>query len=189
MAAGDGPFWRTWRTTPAERALALPCDAAMPACEDMLHRAVDVDAPATLLFRWLCQLKVAPYSYDLIDNLGRTSPRSLTAGADDLAVGDRVMTIFTLIGFEPGRQLTIRMTHPNGLRIFGDIAITYLVTPRGPRRSRLMLRMRMRYPPRAPFSVMRAVLPFGDWFMAQKQLRVLRGLAERDARHTKELAA
>jgi hypothetical protein len=181
-------FWRIWRSTAVERRLQLPCDGEMPVCDEILHRAADVDAPAGLLFRWLCQLKVAPYSYDLLDNFGRESPRELSEEAERLSVGDVIMTIFTLVTIDEGRQFTIRMTHPWALKVFGDIAITYLVSSQGADSSRLMLRMRLRYPRRLPYSAMRLILPFGDWFMAQKQLRTLRTLAERDARRLKELA-
>jgi hypothetical protein len=184
MTLHDRAFWYDWRSTPQERRMLLSCDDEIPACDDILHRAIDVAAPAETLFRWLCQLKVAPYSYDWLDNLGRRSPRELTFGVDNLAVGDGVMTIFTLRAFEPGRLLTIRMTHPWGLKVFGDIAISYVVTPRSSSKSRLLVRMRMRYPSSLPFSVMRRVLPLGDWFMAQKQLRTFRALAEADMRRT-----
>ncbi len=80
-----------WGSTPADRAIDFPCDRHLPDAEDTLYRAVDVNAHSAVVFRWLCQLRVAPYSYDWLDNWGRESPRTLTPGLDQLAVGQRVM--------------------------------------------------------------------------------------------------
>src|SRR5260221_260239 len=90
---GAGLRWpevRTWGSTAEERRATFACDRHLPRHDDALFRAVTVAAPAALLFRWLGQLRVAPYSYDWIDNFGRRSPRQLTAGLDDLRVGQPV---------------------------------------------------------------------------------------------------
>jgi hypothetical protein len=164
----------TWGSTPEERARPLPCDRFLPDAS-ALHRAVDVDAPAPTVFRWLCQLRAAPYSYDWIDNFGRRSPQQLIAGLDDLATGQRFMTIFELVDFEPDRQITLLMR--GGRRLFGDLAVTYLVEPRGPGRSRVLVRLRWRQP--SPLHA--AVMPWLDLVMMRRQLLNLGRLAEAPA--------
>jgi hypothetical protein len=139
-----------------------------------------VAAPVDLVFRWLCQLQVAPYSYDKLDNAGRRSPQELTPGADRLRRGDRWMTIFTLADFEPGSHLTLRMRDMR--RVFGDVAVTYAVRP-VPEGTRLVLRFVWRMPGPGPLAQLTAlVLGPGDLVMARRQLLNLKGLAERDAR-------
>lgn len=109
-----------------DRTRALDCDGLVTDPNHVLHRAVDVRAPDAVTWRWLCQLRVAPYSHDWIDNLGRRSPRSLTPGVDDLAPGQRINTIFRITSFDEGRSIAMR-TMPNRV---GDVACTYVVNPR-----------------------------------------------------------
>jgi hypothetical protein len=161
-----------WGATAAERAAPLPCDALVPDGR-VLVRAVAVDAPAEVVFRWLCQLRAAPYSYDALDNLGRRSPQQLTPGLDDLRVGQRFMTVFRLAEFAHGERLTLLTPKTP----FGRVAVTYAVTPVGERASRLLLRIAWRTPgPR----VLGAALAAGDLVMARRQLLNLKQLAERD---------
>jgi hypothetical protein len=170
---------RTWGSTARERELEFACDRFVADPHDALHRAVTVHAPPTLLFRWLCQLRVAPYSYDLLDNLGRQSPRRLTPGLDRLQVGQRIMTAFRLAAFEPDRHITVVLER--GGALFGDLAVTYLVVPESGERCRLVVKLAVAYP-RTPFgAAMRRLLPAGDLVMMRKQLLTLRNLAERDA--------
>jgi hypothetical protein len=169
---------RTWGSTPTERAADFPCDRYLADPDDVVFRAVDVAASASVLFRWLCQLRVAPYSYDLIDNLGRRSPRTLTPGLDDLAVGQRVATIFRLVEFAPDEHLTIHHRGP----IFGEVSCTYRVLPRGDH-SRLVVKLLVTYPKRSALVrlVMRRMLPAGDLVMMRRQLLNLKRLAEATA--------
>jgi len=174
MRPGVWAIARDWGSTPAERAMPFPCDRHLPHADDALFRAVDVDATCATTFRWLCQLRAAPYSYDWLDNWGRTSPRALTPGLERLAVGQTVMTIFELVDFEVDRHLTLRLRR--GRAVFGDIACTYLVAPRSPDRSRLVVKMLVRYP--GLRRVAAQVFPCADLLMMRKQLVTLKRLAE-----------
>src|SRR6266849_9704744 len=113
LAPGAPSAAAAWGSTAAERARPFPCDGLVAEPAEALFRAVDVAAPPAVVFRWLCQLRVAPYSYDWIDNFGRRSPRQLIPGLDDLAVGQRVMMLFEIVEFERDRHLTLRTT-PEG---------------------------------------------------------------------------
>jgi len=139
---------------------------------------VDIDAPPGLVFRWLCQLRRAPYSYDWLDNGGRRSPRKLTAGLDHLEVGQRFMTIFRLISYEDGRSITLDST----TALFGRVATTYQVIPTGSATSRLVVKLILVAPRGLRGWVTGRILPVGDLIMMRKQLLTLKTLAERDGR-------
>ena len=173
----------TWGTAPQERQLPFPCDGLIPDAQDSLFRGVTINAPAATVFRWLCQMRVAPYSYDLIDNGGRQSPRELTPGLDNLAIGQDVMTIFRLAEFERDRHLTIRIKpHSSASRTFGDIACSYLIVPTSPNTCRLLVKLIAKYPEGIKGKVMRGLLPWGDLVMMRRQLLTFKELAEGSSR-------
>jgi hypothetical protein len=165
----------TWGSVPSEREAAYPCDGLLDS-RDVLFRAVDVDAPSPLVFRWLCQLRKGPYSYDWVDNLGRRSPRQLIDGIDRLEVGQRFM-IFRLASFEEGVSITLDSI----TALFGRVVITYKVVPVEADRSRLVAKLIFSTPPGPYGWVMRRLLPAGDLVMMRKQLLTLKALAERDS--------
>jgi hypothetical protein len=171
---------RTYGSTKAEREIHFACQDHLPSPHGAYYRAITVEASASTLFRWLCQLRVAPYSYDWIDNLGRESPRTLTAGLAPLSVGQRFMTIFELVAFEPDRHLTLLTRRLS--RLFGAVAVTYLIAAHEQRRCRLIVKVLVRHPGRGIERRLRAtLLPWLDLVMMRKQLITLKRLAETQA--------
>lgn len=173
MAMRRGLPW-SWGATDAEIDADYPCAALVREPAARMIRAVDVAAPAAVAFRWVCQLTVAPYSYDLIDNLGRRSPRTLTPGADAPARGTPFVMIFQIADVVAGREIT-GVGRPGPTRRFGPMACTYRVTPTGGHRSRLIGRLDL------TAGRLAAPIAWGDLVMMRKQLRTLAACAERAA--------
>lgn len=170
---------RNWGGTAEEHARRYPADDYLSGSIERLTRAVTVHATVAVAYRWLCQLSVAPYSYDRLDNWGRRSPDELTDGADRLAVGQRVM-VFTLTDVRPGRQFSGR-SFRSAERLFGPVAGTYAVEPLDEARCRLICRLLVG--PRWPLGRLWATgLACGDLVMMRRQLLNLKKYAERDAR-------
>ncbi|TWD80738.1 hypothetical protein FB561_1826 [Kribbella amoyensis] len=170
----------TWGTTAAEEAAEYACDRFVEGPSVAVYRAVDSAGSADAVYRWYCQLKVAPYSYDWIDNFGKRSPRTLTPGADELVLGQDFMTIFDLAAFEPGRDLTLKMKGL-GARVFGRLAISYTVRPTD-RGSRLVAKIALPVDPGPIGRTKQYLLAWGDLVMMRKQLLLFAELASSSAR-------
>ncbi len=160
--------------------MAFPCDRFLTRFDAAYYRGVTIEARPEFVFRWLCQLRVAPYSYDWIDNFGHRSPRSLTPGVDELSIRQTIMIGFELVEFERNRHLTIRSRGDASFRrVFGDIAASYLILPQAADGSRLLVKLLVRYPSGVVGWFMRSLLPWGDMIMMRRQLLNFKSLAER----------
>jgi len=167
-----------WGATDEEVARRYPSDELLPDGLAMT-RAIGVAAPPELTWRWLCQMAVAPYSYDWIDNWGRKSPQALTPGADQLELGQTMAVVFRLSSFDAPHQWT-GLTTPRGQRLFGPVAMTFAAEPDGDG-SRIVGRLVAGV--RGPLSRARAhALAWGDLVMMRRQFLNFQRLAERDAR-------
>jgi hypothetical protein len=170
----------TWGTRPEERRLSYPCDRLITHPDDVLYRGVTIDSSPQTIFRWLCQMRVAPYSYDWIDNGGRESPQALTPGLENLVIGQQVMEIFLLADFARDQHFTLRVkANSRAQRLFGDFAISYWVVPQGAGTCRLLAKLVVLHPPGVWGQLMRCFLPWGDLIMMRRQFLNFKRLAER----------
>jgi hypothetical protein len=161
-----------WGVTDAEVARHYPCDEAVQNPALQAWRGVTVRTTADRVWPWVAQIRLAPYSYDWIDNLGRPSPRRLL-GLPEPLVGQRFTTAFgrrsagRILSVEPGVQLTGA--------IMGGI-MSYVLVPAADSTTRLLLKLVT-----ARGRALAPLLCLGDLVMARKQLRTLTLLAEAGA--------
>lgn len=99
-----------WGVRSDEVARTYPCDEFVEQPGMAAWRGVTVFAAADQLWPWVGQIRLAPYSYDWIDNLGRRSPRTLRGPADP-TVGEHFSTGFgppsgRILAVIPGEALT-----------------------------------------------------------------------------------
>ena len=161
----------TWGTTATERELVFPCDSTLKGPAASFFRGVTIVANNSVIFRWLCQMRVASYSY------GWRSPHVLIPGVDELEPGQRFMDDFELVEFERDRHLTIRLTR-GALSIFGDFAVSYLIVASADDTCRLLMKIVVRSPG-GPFGwLIRTFAPWADLAMSRRQLLNFKRLAE-----------
>ncbi len=156
-----------WNVTESEVRRRYPCDAIVTDPALQAWRGVTVHARSDRVWPWVGQIRLAPYSYDWIDNLGRRSPQQLV-GLPAPAVGEP----YTRVAGRPqGRILALA----EGEHLTGEImgaVMSYVLAPQGTR-TRLLFKLVTR---RA-----RAISPLlcvGDLVMARRQLLNLARLAE-----------
>lgn len=157
-----------WNVTDGEVARHYPCDELVRAPTLQAWRGITAHTTPQTLWPWVGQIRLAPYSYDWIDNLGRRSPQQLM-GLPEPVVGEAFTTAATrrlgrILAVEPPKQLT------------GEIAgacISYVLMPEG-QTTRLLMKI--------VTAMSRWVTPWlsvGDLIMARRQLLNIKRLAER----------
>jgi hypothetical protein len=158
-----------WGVSDSEISRSYPCDDFVTSPALQVWRGVGVDAPAEAVWPWVAQVRLAPYSYDWIDNLGRRSPRELV-GLPEPRVGDRFTAaggrkLGRIVSVEPGNQLTGK--------IMGAF-MSYVLVPQDHETTRLLLKVVMQ-----TSSLVALGVSIGDLIMARRQLLNLKRLAER----------
>ena len=156
-----------WGVTDAEMSRRYPCDDVVPDPAWQAWRGVTVDAPPDRVWPWVAQIRLAPYSYDWVDNLGRRSPRALR-GLPEPQVGDPFTAtagrpIGTVVSIEPGVHLTAKLA---------GAYMSYLLVDAGGT-TRLLLKIAAR-----SGRALGPLLAVGDLVMARKQLLTFKELAE-----------
>jgi hypothetical protein len=170
----------SWGTRTEERGLAFPCDHLIADADDAMYRGITIRADREVVFRWLCQMRVAPYSYDWLDNLGRRSPRQLTAGLDALAVGQTVMRDFEIVDFAWGEHLTLGVKSDSLIReICPEAAVSYCTLLEQNGDCRLLVKVVVTYQRGSAGWLARRLMPWGDLVMMRRQLLNFKQLAER----------
>lgn len=160
-----------WGVTDEEVQRGYGCDAFVPDPTLEAWRGVTVQAGPEAVWARLRQVRLAPYSYDLVDNLGRRSPRELREVPEPVP-GDPFTRAFGLdqgrvLAVDPGRELTARIMGAH---------MSYVVAPQDGT-TRLLLKISAR-----TSRLVAPVLSVGDLVMARKQLLTLKALAEADQR-------
>lgn len=179
--------YRGWGTDESIRERTWECQKYVPEPNETFFRGVHVDAPQDVAWRWMCQMRVAPYSYDWIDNGGRQSPRVHTPGADRLAIGQRTLIIFRIVEFEEGESITLRVA-PHWRWLWGNVTCTYKVLDKGNGTSGMYLALSASsvpgkiMGPTGLFYLRKFFFPWGELAMVRKQLTTWKRLAEQQAR-------
>lgn len=169
--------YKNWGIAPSEHCLEFPCDTYQKDFSDTYFRGITIHAEPEIIFQWICQMRVAPYSYDWIDNFGRRSPQKLLPGLAQLEIGQKIMFIFDLIGFEQNKHLTFRM-NKKFPKILGDTIISYQIFPKKTYGCRLLVKILVNYPKGIPRVWLQDILSFGDLIMMRRQLINFKTLSE-----------
>jgi hypothetical protein len=143
------------------------CDGLGFPFDDVYFRTIDVAAPATLVYRWLCQLRA------------RRVPRSARPEFDRLQIGQRYLRDFRIVGFEPGVHVTVVMRGSAPARLLGDVAATFALR-QDYAGTRLVVKELVRYPSGILGWLPRLVKPALDLLTLRLALGALAKRAERD---------
>jgi hypothetical protein len=188
-AAGLGAFYvlvvrpRTarWGATDEEAGRPLPGDGVVPGRAYVATRSITIDAPPEDVWPWIVQMgsgRGGWYALDRLDNGGVPSAEEVIPELQELQVGD-------LIPMGVGKEVGPRVLEMEPARRMlwatdDEFSWEWVLEPRDDGRTRLISRIRERYPPLLSRKMVYAVVAStGDVVMNVTQLKRIKRRAER----------
>ena len=140
-----------WGATDAEVAASMPGDELVPHPSFNATRAITIDAPPEDVWPWLTQIgygRAGFYSYDLLDNAGRPSANQILPEHQDPRIGEWVPMAATV---NETTAFKIKAIRAKPLLLWQKPHSTWAwkLEPIGGNRTRLITRLKDRYPWRA----------------------------------------
>ncbi|WP_214401411.1 SRPBCC family protein [Pseudonocardia lacus] len=185
---------RDWGALPTETGAPLPGDDLVPEPARTTTRAVNVDAPAAEVWRWLVQMgqgRGGMYSYDRLENaigLDIHSADRVHEEWQDLAIGDRITVVppgwgplpdgyaMVVARIEPERVLVLRQSPPEHP---WNAVWTFEIEPLDARSCRLLSRSRAQRPASRALGLATAAIEPVTTIMTRRMLLGVKQRAER----------
>jgi hypothetical protein len=160
---------------------SLPGDDVVPDAGFSATRAITIDAPPQYVWPWLVQMgsgRAGWYAFDLLDNGGVPSAETIRADLQDVSPGDLILMI---VGKDVGPRVQEITPDRRMLWSTGDeFSWEWVLAPVGVAQTRLINRIRERYPPLFSRRMLYAVVASsGDFVINSIQLRGIKRRAER----------
>lgn len=155
------PWLLRWGSTENEQRMRLPGDELVPDAKYQTTHAIDIDAPAALVWPWVIQIgqgRGGFYSYDWLENLiglDIHSAESLRPELQTLRAGDTISLApdeglpLSVAVLDPPYAMVLRTGEPGeyvspGDYLKGEVAGTwaFILDPRETEKTRLIIRWR-----------------------------------------------
>lgn len=195
-------WFTAWGTDLPEQYGRLPGDDLLPEPSMITTRAITIDAPPEAVWPWLVQMgqgRAGFYSYDWLENLFGLDIHNaarINPAWQELRVGDQLRAApasagpaagFTVVAVDPGRSLVTAGGDP---AVVGPQAAAgplpdggtwaFVLEPVGLHQTRLLVRLRARFPlPAAGSWIVERLLEPIHFVMERKQLMGIRERVER----------
>lgn len=176
------PWHLRWGATDGEVYGLMPGDDRVPNASFKATRAITIAAPIEKVWPWIVQMgyrRAGFYTYDLLDNAGYASADRILGQFQQPKIGDWIpmtrnvnaTTAFKVKAFLTNRWLL--WTKP-------DSTWAWTLTPLAEGQTRLITRLKQRYPWESPaialFTLL--LLEFGDFPMMRRMLQGIKVRAE-----------